>query len=210
MQQKPRVLLATTPGCPHCPGIKRILQQFEQAGQLAELQIIDITQHPQTAEQYHIRSVPWLKIADLEFNGAYSQGELEYWVKHANTEPGIRQYLSDELEQGRLADVDQQIQSHPDWLDIVVSLIADMQAPMQARIGLSALIEGLEDQDLLARILPSLQQFARHKDPRVRGDACHLLGCIHNETAKQTLQNCTHDPDPQVREIAEESLALLQ
>jgi len=81
---------------------------------------------------------------------------------------------------------------------------------MQARIGLAALIEGLDDQALLNSILPKLQQYAQHVDARVRGDACHLLGCLHSEGAKQTLRQCVHDPDPQVREIAEESLASLQ
>lgn len=210
MSQKPAVLLATTPNCPHCPGMKKILQQLEQRQLLAELQIIDITQNPQLAEQYQIRSVPWLRIAELEFTGAYPQGELEYWVTHANTDVGIRQYLSHALENGRLADINKQIHMHPEWLVIAVSLLADMQAPMQARIGLSALIEGLEDQALLSSILPMLQQYARHDDARVRGDACHLLGCIHSEAATQTLRQCLHDPDPQVREIAEESLASLQ
>ena len=210
MPHKPAVLLATTPSCPHCPGMKQRLQELEQRHLIAELQFVDITQSPQLAEQYQIRSVPWLRIAELEFTGVYSLAELEYWVTHANSDEGIRQYLSQQLENGHLADAENHIHAHPDWLAIAVSMIADMQAPMQARIGLSALIEGLEDQSLLNSILPSLQQYAHHVDQRVRGDACHLLGCISNEAAKQTLRECAHDPDPQVREIALESLDSLQ
>ena len=210
MSNKPAVLLATTPACPHCPGMKRLLQQLNERNLFSELQIIDITQSPQIAEQYQIRSVPWLKIGELIFTGVYSLAELEYWVSHAETEEGIRDYLSKELENGRLTDVEKHINVHPEWLAIAVKLIADMESPLQARIGLSALIEGLTDQALLKTILPALQQYAHHVDQRVRGDACHLLAGIKSETAKQTLRECLHDADPEVREIARDSLASSQ
>ena len=209
LSHKPAVLLATTPSCPYCPAMKQILQQLDQRQLLSELRIIDISQDPQLAEQYQIRSVPWLKIAELEFTGVYTPKELEYWVSHATSDEGIQLYLSQQLENGRLAEVEKQIHAHSNWLAIAVGLLADMDAPMQARIGLSALIEGLSDQALLKSILPNLQQYAHHTDPRVRGDACHLLGCIDDESATQTLRECAHDPDPQVREIAEDSLSLM-
>lgn len=208
MSNKPVVLLATTPTCPHCPAIKRLLQQLNAREMFAELHIIDISQSPEFAEQNQIRSVPWLKMGELQFNGVLSLAELEYWASHANSEEGIRKYISNELENGRLGDVEQQILAHPDWLRIAINLLAEMETPMQTRIGLSALIEGLSGQELLNSILPTLQLYAEHDDQRVRCDACHFLGHIRGETAKQTLQRCLHDPDPEVREIAQESLAL--
>lgn len=209
MNSKPSALLATTPSCPHCPAMKRLLQDLQTRKLFADVQIVDITQSPQIAEQYQIRSVPWLKIAELEFNGVYSRAELEYWATHAQTEQGIREYLSKELENGQLASAEKHIEQHPEWLVIAITLLADMEAPMQARIGLSAIIEGMTDQALLNTLLPALQQYAHHDDARVRSDTCHLLANIKSDTSKQLLRECLQDPSPEVREIAKESLAVL-
>lgn len=209
IEDKPAVLLATAPGCPYCPTMKQQLEKLSARGLIADLKIIDISQNNEVAAKYNIRSVPWLKIGDLVFTGMQTLAELEHWLTRASTDQGIRDYLSQELESGQLAAVEQALQAHPEWLAIAVTLIADMEAPMQSRIGLSALIETTKDQSLLQTILPKLIDYTQHDDPRVRGDACHLLASVDSDESRQSLQKCLQDSDPEVREIAEESLASL-
>ncbi len=210
MAEKPHFVLATTPACPHCPAIKKLARDFEQQQLLASLEIIDITQHPEFAAQHNIRSVPWFRIGDLEFSGSHSGAEIKRWIELALTHKGIRQYLVEQLEAGQLGRVEQLILQHPDWLTIVLPVLADPMSPIQARVGLSALIEGLQDQALLRSLLPGLTEYARHEDQRVRADACHLLGYIKDDAAHQVLEECQHDSDADVREIARDSLAQLR
>lgn len=207
--QRPVAVLATAPGCPYCPTMKLQLQQIHNRGLLADLQIIDVSKAPDFAAQHQIRSVPWLKIDDLVFTGNYSLGELEHWVSQASSDDGIREYLSNELESGRLASVATLIHTHPTWLTIAVTLLADMQAPMQSRIGISALIESETEQALLKSIQPMLIAYTQNADARVRGDACHLLGHIKDNASIQALHACLQDSDATVREIAGESLVSL-
>lgn len=206
--EKPVVILATAPGCPYCPTMKQQLQQLQARALVADLQIVDISQATEFATQHQIRTVPWLQISELVFTGMHTLAELEYWITHATSDEGIREYISKELEDGRLDAVDQLLRKHPPWLAIAVTLIADMEAPMQARIGLSALIESANDRALLQTIQPMLIAYTQHEDARVRGDACHLLAFIQGEESIQALRARLQDSDALVREIAQESLAL--
>lgn len=205
----PDVLLFTASGCAVCPIVHKLLAQLKAEDRIAQFDVIDISQQPQLAAQHGVRSVPWFRIGELEFQGLHSAAELAYWVEHAQSEEGIKKYLSDELEAGHLAAIESLMRRHPDWLCISLSIIADMQAPIQARIGLGAVYEGLQGDPLLQTLVPALSALSEHADPRVRGDACYYLGLSTAATARPALMRCTQDPDPDVSEIAREALASL-
>jgi len=199
-------ILFTSKQCPHCPSVKRILQELKQSGKLATLEIFDIAEHQQQAEQYHVRSVPWFRIGELEFQGLHSASELEYWVTHASTDEGILTYLVDRLKEGKLREVEKLIEQHPGWLNIIMQIISDLDSPLQARIGLGAIIEELEGSELLNKQFPTLERLSQHRDHRIRGDACHYLGFINSPQSKEALHRCLDDPNEEVREIVQESL----
>lgn len=205
----PDVLLFVAAGCAVCPIVHKILAQLKSAEKIAQFDVIDIGQHPQMATQYGVRSVPWFRIADLEFQGLHSAAELSYWVGHAQSEEGIKKYLTEELEAGHLPAIEQLMRKHPDWLRISLSIIADMQAPIQARIGLGAIFEGLQGDPLLQALVPALSALCEQGDRRVRGDACYYLGLSGASAARPALTHCAQDPDPDVRDIAREALASL-
>lgn len=196
-------------GCAICPIVHKLLAQLKSEDKIARFEVINISQHPQVAQQYGVRSVPWFRIGELEFQGLHTAAELEYWVSHALSEEGIIKYLSDELEAGHLPAIEHLIRQHPDWLRVSLSIIADMQAPIQARIGLGAIFEGLQGDPLMQALIPALSDLTQHADQRVRGDACYYLGLSSANAARPALTQCTQDPDPEVREIAREALALL-
>lgn len=199
-------ILFTSKQCPHCPTVSKILKELNQSGQLAGLDIFDIAQDQKLAEQYNVRSVPWFKIAELEFQGLHTAGELTYWAGKANSEEGILRYLTESLEAGRLSRVESLIDQHPAWLNIAIQILADLTAPIQARIGLGAVLEGLANTAILENSFPVLENLTQHDDHRVRGDACHYLGFIASSKSKDVLNRCLDDKHAEVREIAEDSL----
>jgi HEAT repeat protein len=62
----------------------------------------------------------------------------------------------------------------------------------------------------LQSLLPQLAELTRHTDHRVRADACHLLGLSGSAAARPYLEACIKDSSEEVREIASESLQLLE
>jgi len=205
----PDVLLLTATGCPHCPVVHKIFSQLKAADKIGKLEVINITQHPEAAEQYGVRSVPWFRIGDLEFQGLHSAAELEYWVNSASDTDGIKKYLIDELEAGHLPAVEKLLHAHPAWLHLSLSIVADMDAPIQARIGLGAVFEDMQGTAQLRELVAPLAELTRHSDQRVRGDACYYLGLTEDSRARPALQACLNDEVAEVREIAEEALQSL-
>lgn len=207
MSARPDVIIATTRQCPHCPAVKHLFQEFLQRNLINQLKIIDLESEPDFSQQYAIRSVPWVKIAELEFVGVHSRADYEYWATHVNDEVSIQKYVIEQLNTGGLNIIERLVKAHPNLLLASIPLLADTQAPIQARIGLTAIIEGIHDQDRLTRLLPRLSEYAQHADHRVRGDACHLLGRLTDPRVVPVLQAALNDPHEEVREIAAESLA---
>lgn len=207
--ERPDVLLLIASGCAICPVVHKILSQLDTDGRLKHLEVINISQQPQAAQIYGVRSVPWFRIGDLEFQGLHSAPELDYWVSHALSDEGIEKYISEELEAGHLAAIQRLVRQHPHWLHNALSIIADLQAPIQARIGLGAVFEDLQGDPLLRELVPALAALTQHTEKQVRADACYYLGLSGSSAAKPALSACLQDADPEVREIAQEALTAL-
>ena len=169
-----------------------------------------MTCHPLLAEKFNVRSVPWFKINNLEFFGAHTSAEIEYWVSHAHTPTGILRYITETLEAGQLKQIEDLIRKYPEWLAISLQILADSTSPIQARIGLSAVIENFAGDEILLTILPNLEVLLADEDHRVRADACHYLGMIPSIKIKELLTRCLSDDHPEVREVAEDGLELIQ
>lgn len=206
MSNRPNVLLYIADGCAVCPVVHKLLSQLDADGELGQFDVINISLQPEEAQAHGIRSVPWFRIGELEFQGLHSASELRYWVTHALKDDGIRQYIIQELESGHLATVIRLIRQHPQWLQIALTIVADLEAPIQARIGLGAVFEDLQGDPLLKELVPSLAELCHHTDRQVRADACYYLGLSHSEAARKILNQCLHDSDREVREIAGEAL----
>lgn len=207
-QKIPDAVLLITPGCPHCPKMVETLAQMVKDSDIGELQIINLAVHSDRAAEFGTRSVPWVRIGNLEFEGVHSAAELRNWASTAGTAEGIAAWCDVQLAAGQLGRVEARAQRDPLWLAALLDLLGNDQTSLQVRLGASAILEGA-DAALLAGYGPRLAEQTRHADHRVRADACHLLSLIDNELSRQTLKSCLEDPDADVREIAAESLALL-
>ncbi len=209
-QATPSALLLTAPGCPHCPGMKRVLDELLKEGLIGELETVDIAQQPQQAEALGVRSVPWLKLGEFELEGLHSVGELRSWAQHAATPEGLGVFFTEQLKSGRLPKVMSMVRHHPEQLDALLQLVADTGTELTVRIGISAVVEDLAGSDTLLEYLPVLETLGTHPDPRVRADACHFLTTTNSEKAISPLEKLTTDSDPSVRDVAIDSLEELK
>lgn len=209
-QATPSALLLTAPGCPHCPGMKRVLDELLEEGLIAELQTVDITKQPEKAEALGVRSVPWLKLGELELEGLHSVGELRGWARHAATPDGLNVFFTDQLKSGRLPKVMGMVRKHPHQLDTLLRLASDPETELTVRIGISAVVEDLAGSDSLLEFLPALEALGAHSDPRVRADACHFLALTQSERAVPFLERMITDSDRSVRDVATDSLEELR
>ena len=206
MPTAPDALLLTAPSCAHCPAVHQGLAALVEEGVVGSLEVVDIAAHPERAAELGVRSVPWCRIGTIELNGAQSPAELRRWAEAAQSNEGVVQWLADRLAHGGLPQAEAKVRDNPALLPPLVALLEDLETPMQVRVGIGAIFEGLHGSGLAAPAAEPLCRLASHPDPRVRADACHYLGFTENPDARPCLQARLDDDDPEVREIAQESI----
>ncbi len=178
------------------------LSQLVKQGKLAKLEVVNIEADSEIAQQLNIRSVPWFRINDLEFEGAYSPSEIQHWVDKAGQDEGIRDYLAEKLQQGKLPQASQLINQHPHWLSLLLPILQDEDAPMQVKVGLGALIEERQGQAELQSLGPQLREMLNSCNPNLRIDALHYLTLLQDRELLPLFQQLRDDDEPEVREIA--------
>jgi HEAT repeat protein len=177
---------------------------------LSQLEVINVAWNPERAQELGASSAPWTKIGIFEFTGRYSLEELKNWAKLAKSGSGVGHYFSHLLESREMAKLVETIKKHPDTLNDLVTLLENLETPMAIRIGVGAAIEELQEQDLLYLAIPKLIELTLSSHPQIRADACHYLGLTGNQLALPAVQGLLLDDDREVREIAAETMALLE
>jgi hypothetical protein len=205
----PDALLLMAPGCAHCPVVLESLGRLLKDGRLGRLEVINVAAHPEAAVAAGTRSVPWTRIGPFELDGLYGPAELAGWAGHAAAGTGLAAYLAHLLEHRQLERAVAVVRGLPGALADLLGLAGSLETPMGIRIGISAVVEELQDTPALRDALPALAGLTASPEPQVRADAAHYLGLTGSDGARQPLERLLADPDPQVREIAAESLALL-
>ena len=205
----PDALLLIAPGCAHCPVVLEGLSQLVKTGKLGRLEVVNILAHPEISQQIDTRSVPWCRIGPFELEGLHTQAELARWTEHAKTGTGFSEYYAYLLQTQRPHRVAELIDSQPDSFDELLGLLEDSDTPMTVRIGIGVVLEDLHDNPLLLHALPVLIRLTDSTAANVRADAAHYLGLTRSPEANAALQKLLHDENPDVREIAAESIAQL-
>jgi len=203
--------LLITPGCPHCSTMMNLLGDLLKEGRIARLIMINIAEQPDEAAKHNVRSVPWLKLGEMEFVGARTRAELEHTIDMAESDDGQRRYLFEQLKNGRLDEVATLLERDTSKLADLVALLKGKEVPMTVRIGVSAILEGLqENPSVLKDILPDLLELSESPNETIRADACHFLSLERSDEAVNRLHVCTSDESQMVREVAEEALGALK
>ena len=199
-------LLLTTPGCTHCAALKKILEKLLTEGKLGQLDITDVSEHPEIAGKYGVKSVPWLQLGSFQFQGSLTEKDLRQWIEYCHASDGNTQYMKHLLVHGDLNQVISRVREYPQQIVELLPLVTDAEQDFKVRLGVSAVFEELQGSDILQSNLDELAELAHHGNPQVRADAAHFLALSHSAAALPYLRRLAEDQDREVREIAEEAL----
>ncbi|MHB1099470.1 MAG: thioredoxin family protein [Burkholderiales bacterium] len=205
----PDALLFITPGCPHCAAVLEGLGELVKQMLIGKMTVVNVAAHPEQAAEYGVRSAPWLRLGPFTLVGAQTPAELRLWAGWANGAEGTAHYVEHLLMQGGYRQALEFIDADTDRLEPLLAIVADPEARLEVRLGVSALLEAHAGTPELQRLLPQLAELSRHADHRVRADACHLLGLAGSAAALADVEICLDDAHPEVREIAGEAMAAL-
>lgn len=207
---QPEALLLVSPHCQHCRGMHDTLDEFVDSGILSRLTVVDIFEQPNVAEQLGVRSVPWLRLDGFVLEGAHTPGELRNWIEASTQENGWSKYLEHLLQSGKLQLAEDLVHENPERLNALVSLAANADTTMHVRVGIAAILEGLQGTDQIKALVPAFSEIADSTDEKVRADACHFLALTGAAEAVPVLEKYSRDKNQMVREIAAEGLQDLE
>ncbi len=209
MTQAPSAKILITPQCPHCSAVISGLIALLKSGKIGKLEIVNIVEHPESAQEAGVRSVPWTQIGSLELSGALTGKELEKWVAVAR-EQQQSDYLTHLLETDRLQKAIEQIKQNPQLLPDLLMLLNDLETPMAVRIGIGAVLEEFEATPLISAAIEPLLSMLTSEHQQVRADAAHYLSLTADREVIPALDPLLHDPAAEVREIAAETIEELK
>lgn len=206
----PQALLVIAAGCPHCPTVLAGLADLIKQGAIGRLEVINASTRPDDAAALGVRSVPWLRLGPFELEGLRSMAELKRWAERAGSPQGMIDYLNELLGSGQLAKVLPLIQRDPALLGLFPQMLADSDTELPVRVGIGAIFEDFAGTPVLAKLAPALIALAGHSEARMRADAAHFLALTRTPDALPVLRKLLKDDDADVRDIAAESLAVLE
>lgn len=205
----PAALLFVAPDCPHCATVMLGLGELARQGVIGRVTVVDAAAHPEQAAQYGVRAAPWLRLGPFTLTGAQSVSELRQWAEWASGEEGIARYVAHLLKLGEFQHAVAFVSADAQRLAPLLAVLADTDAGIDLRLGVSALLERYADTPELRNLLPQLAELSRHADHRVRADACHLLGLTGSAEALAHVEPRLADESEEVREIAAEAMQRL-
>lgn len=230
MSHKPSALLLIATGCQHCPTMLQHLSDLIKEGKLSSLEVVNIVEAPERAQALNVRSVPWLKLGELELTGMKTRGELQSWIDKAQQQveslpedspneladkqlANISSYFEELMTSGEISKVEQQIVETPAKMPALLSIIPNKQSGLSAKIGVGAILESLAESPkgrmLLANQIDTLGKLCKNDSPQVRNDACYYLGLTHSDKATPYIKPLLEDTNEDVIEAAKEALTTL-
>lgn len=206
---KPDALLLVSTHCPHCHRLETLLREREEKGELGNLDTINIEQSPDTAQQYNVRSVPWLRLGPFVFDEALASAELDRWIREVKQGRGQSRYIAYLLGRGRLNQAIEWLENGHGSLDAVIRIIADADAKINVRVGVGAILEHFENTDVIRAIISDLVLLLHDRNPTIRTDAAHYLSLTHSREVIASLKAMLEDENEEVRQVAAESIEAL-
>lgn len=206
----PDALMFKGTHCPYCPSVLNSLQELRESGHIGKLETWNIEENPEVAKQLGVRTVPWVRIGPYELDGLRSTAELREWAEKAGSTAGLSKWLDELLGSGRIDEALEEVTAGQSGMDALIELFADTETQLNTRIGISAIIEDLQGSDQLRGIVDRLGSLTQHSDSHIRGDACHYLALTGDARTAAYIRPLLEDDDAGVREIASDSLEILE
>lgn len=202
----PDALLLMGKQCPYCPTVLQALESLKADGTIGKLETLVIEDHPERAAELGVRSVPWVRIGPFELAGLRSEQELRDWAGKAGTRAGLESYLDELLSSGGIGQGLALVRDNDAGMDALLSLFANPDTQLNSRIGISAIVEALQDSTRLRNAIETLGEIISNDNAGIRGDASHYLSLTGDKRAIRLIRPLLDDPEASVREIAQESL----
>ena len=209
-KNEPQVLMFVGTHCQHCGPVLISLSELVKEGVIDSLEVINVEKRPETALEWGVRSVPWLRIGWFELEGARTKAELNRWVQNTATAEGISEYYAEILAQGRVKQCLSFLQQHPETMTSVLRLMSDPNEKINVRLGVGVIMEESAASDDFKKYTPQLIEYLNHEDSRVRQDTCHYLSLTQNAELIKILEPLLDDKDENVREEAKDSIESLR
>lgn len=200
------VLVFIAGSCPHCPQAVRAAIQLALASDAIQVTIIDAQFFEGLAGKYKVRSVPTTIL-----DGGYTIIGVEPAIKLAqrllarDDPAGEGELFTSLLDSGRLDDAAQRIVAGP---ALPAFLGAWRKSTTAARVALMLCAQKAMavKREALDPLVGEMLALLEVEDAALRGDTADLLGQIGHLDAAGALKTLLDDPNPDVAEIAEESL----
>jgi len=209
-EQARRVDLVIATGCVHCTSLMEIFNTLIKNGDIAQLNIRNLSVLPDVADTLKIRSVPWTKIGPFEFTGAMNRAEIMGWVEKLQSDQGMQDYLTHLLSNGELDHVFKLLNKQRDLLRLLPVIMQQENTPMGAKIGIGAVFEQFQGSRELQALIPRLGELTIKENDTTRIDACYYLGLTHSQEALAYLHPLLSDSNLELRETAAEAVTMLQ
>lgn len=200
------ISLFVMPGCNMCPRMKEIFEDMHRIGAISELNVVDISLHPELAEKYNIKSVPFYLINGVGFNGVRTRQEIELLLQQNETQKWTS-LLRSELIDGQLDTVEEYMQTHKIARVAMLELLQDEDTELVVRIGLTAVIESLVGRGLLESHEDGFIELTTNDDDRIAMDALYYLSLLSTPSSLQALTEIARNGKHSLREDARELLA---
>ncbi len=206
------VLVLMAESCPHCPETVRAAVSLAVRRPLITVSVVDAIRFTDMAERFKVKSTPTVIMNDgLTLLGRISSDELAgHLLSMAAADSSLTPVLDSMVKSGRAEDAGRLLCSE-NQPQAVLPIFTSKE--FSARMGaLVAMEEALiHNPRVLDPIVDQLTALLFQDEVGLRGDTADLLGKIGNPVAAPALRKAAEeDPDPDVREAAQEALELLE
>lgn len=206
------VLVLMAEACPHCPETVRSAAALAVRRPFITVSVVDAIRYGDMADRFKVKSTPTVIMNDgLTLVGRISADELAgHLLSIAAADSTLTPVLDSMVKSGRAEDAGLLLCSENQPEAILPIL---MSQEFSVRMGaLVAMEEALiHDPRVFDPIIEQLTSLLSQDEAGLRGDTADLLGKIGNPAAIPALQKvAAEDPDPDVREAAQEALELIE
>ncbi|MGV6808534.1 MAG: HEAT repeat domain-containing protein [bacterium] len=197
--------------CPHCASLLNSVNQLIKQGELAELRVINLHTAPELAQQFGVRSVPWVKIGSYELSGNQPLAALQQRIQWIRDQAGLVGQFDHLLSQAQAAKACELLHQQPEKMTAIMQLLADPATVLSTRIGIGVVMEDFAGSPSLREYIPQLGKLLSHTDARIRMDVAHYLSLTEDASVLRLLQQqLNHETHEEVREVIQDSLESLQ
>ncbi len=205
------MLLFVSAHCPNCPHAVRTVHALARKLPNLSAHLFEAMLHTDLAEQHNVQSVPTLLIdQELRYVGGLDEEKLSSILGSADSTSILHEKIRKQIKEGGGA------LEAAEWIaggGDPSFLASDLgESTFEERIALLvAMEEALEtDPRCLDRLVDPLLPYLESEHASVRGDIADLLGKIGDPKALPALKKLCKDPDPNVAEVAEESVEMIE